>query len=112
VRELEGGRVQGAAPISLVVVKIHTFCACSRAVKAPPLSLSPPFAHNGVIIANSANHKCCRMDAVLQLVASHGEQHRQREFVTSNYKPRIVAYRYIIEASTDVAERHAGNRIV
>jgi hypothetical protein len=27
----------------------------------------------------------------------------EREFVTSNDKPRIVAYRYIIEASTDVS---------
>jgi hypothetical protein len=26
-----------------------------------------------------------------------------REFVTSNDKPRIVAYRYIIEASIDVS---------
>jgi hypothetical protein len=28
---------------------------------------------------------------------------RKREFVTSNDKPRIVAYRYIIEASIDVS---------
>jgi hypothetical protein len=27
----------------------------------------------------------------------------EREFVTSNDKPRIVAYRYIIEASIDVS---------
>jgi hypothetical protein len=27
----------------------------------------------------------------------------EREFVTSNDKPRVVAYRYIIEASTDVS---------
>jgi hypothetical protein len=30
-----------------------------------------------------------------------------REFVTSNDKLRIEAYRYIIEASIDVSERHA-----
>jgi hypothetical protein len=31
----------------------------------------------------------------------------REEVVTSNDKPRIVAYRYIIEASIDVSERHA-----
>jgi hypothetical protein len=31
---------------------------------------------------------------------------RVSEFVTSNDKPRIVAYRYIIEASIDVSYRH------
>jgi hypothetical protein len=31
----------------------------------------------------------------------------EREFVTSNDKPRIVAYRFIIEASIDVSLRHA-----
>jgi hypothetical protein len=30
-----------------------------------------------------------------------------REFVTSNDKPRIVAYRYDIEASINVSQRHA-----
>jgi hypothetical protein len=29
----------------------------------------------------------------------------QREFVTGSAKPRIVAYRYIIEAKIDVSER-------
>jgi hypothetical protein len=32
---------------------------------------------------------------------------KEREFVTSNDKPRIVAYRYNVEASIDVSYRHA-----
>jgi hypothetical protein len=38
---------------------------------------------------------------------AQGTMPELREFVTSNDKPRIVAYRYIIEASIDVPERQA-----
>jgi hypothetical protein len=34
---------------------------------------------------------------------NHATNHQEREFVTSNDKPRIVANRYIIEASIDVS---------
>jgi hypothetical protein len=43
------------------------------------------------LIAMSGEHRCWSLNAP------------QREFVTSNDKPRIVAYRYIIEASIDVS---------